>query len=289
MKYKYLLQKLVLSAFLLTTLHAENMLYVGLTDTGWQVFQCDLATMEQKQLTKSVGDKRTPIYSSDLAAVVYKGPKGRIWSVDAAGKESLLVDIIGCGDFTLDGQDVYFTRLVTGNPQRQQLWKAVGARPYQEMELIYRPEQGSLRQIQFRAGLFLATHIWQIGEEQIVLIDPNKKLEMRALTLPGEIASYPRWVNDTKVVYSYSDDQGNYDIHSMSINTSSKTKVGVTLLASGDYSEFTCSVNAEEDKYYYERLNANGSWSIASMDHEGNAVTALPLKRQAKEPFIFTP
>ena len=108
-----LLQKLVLSAFLATALHAENMLYVGLTDTGWQVFQCDLATMEQKQLTKSVGDKRTPVYSSEFAAVVYKGPKGRIWSVDTAGKESLLVDIVGCGDFTLDGKDVYFTRLVT--------------------------------------------------------------------------------------------------------------------------------------------------------------------------------
>ena len=291
-KHKSLLQKFALTAFLTTSsLHAEEMLYVGLTDTGWQVFQCDLATMKQKQLTKSVGDKRTPIYSSELAAVVYKGPKGRIWSVDTAGKETLLVDIAGCGDFTIDGQTVYFTRLVTDNPQRQQLWKAVGERPFKEMELIYRPEQGSLRQLQFRNGKFLATHIWKVGEEQVVLIDPSQKPEMRALTPTEVIASYPRWVNDTTAVYSRSDDTGNYDLESMTIPSaaSGKQAVAVTLLASNDYSEFACSVNIGEDKYYYERLDAEGTWSIASMNQEGGEVTPLSLKQQAKEPFVFNP
>ena len=268
------------------------MLYVGLTDTGWQVFQRSLETQQETQLTKSLGDKRTPIYSTELTEVVYKGPKGRIWSVDTTGKENLLVDIEGCGDFTMDGKDVYFTRLVTDNPQRQQLWKAVGEeRPFKEMELVYRPEQGSLRQLQFRAGKFLATHIWKVGEEQVVLIDPSKEPEMQALTPVKVIASYPRWVNDSEVVYSRSDSAGNYDLELISIpaNLNGVQPVPSPLLTSSDYSEFACSVNTGMDKYYYERLDENGTWSIASMDRQSGVVTALPLNQQAKEPFIFTP
>ena len=290
MKYKSLLRNLALGAILLSPLRADEMLYVGLTDTGWQVFHCDLVTMKQKQLTKSLGDKRTPIYSSAYKAVLYRGSKGRIWSVDSEGKESVLVDIIGCADFTVDGQDIYFTRLVTGNSKRQHLWKAAGERPFKEMELIYRPEKGSIRQPHFRDGKFLATHIWTVGEELVVVIDPNAQPVMSALTAPGELASYPRWINDQSAVFSYSiNDQGNYDIYTVDVLSavSSPQTSAKALLKGTEHSEFSCSLNTAEDLYYFERLDDKGIWSIASMDLEGESVTELPFKEQVKEPFVF--
>lgn len=274
-----------------TLSQAESLLYVGLTDTGWQVFQRSLESKKDQQLTKSVGDKRTPVYSSELSAVVYKGPKGRIWSVNDKGEENLLVDIESCGDFTLDGGDIYFTRLVTGNPQRQQLWKAGGEYPTQEMELIFRPEQGSLRQIQFRAGRFLATHIWTVGQEQVVIIDLSPEPSMRPLTPQKTIASYPRWVSDIQVVISQSDDQGNYDLHLVDVQSGNNHSESVfkPLTKTNNYSEFAVAISADGETYYSERLNEKGQWSIVNLNPVTGESTELNLERQAKEPSLVTP
>ncbi len=269
---------------------AQELLYVGLTDTGWQIFKRSLKTAEEEQLTKSFGDKRTPVYSKDLSGVVFKGPRGKIWKVDEKGQESLLVDLEGCGDFTLAGKEIYFTRLVTGNPQRQQLWKAVGDYPTKEMKLVFRPETGSLRQIQHRGGKFLATHIWRTGEERVVLIDPSKSGKaLQAITEAGRICSYPKWVDDRKILVSKRVDDHSYDfflIDLLSPNTSKR------LCDTPKFSEFSATSDQQGNHYYFERTDWQRQWSIARMaigagDGKMGEVTPVKLPRAAKEPSMI--
>lgn len=272
----------------LSAIQAEDLLYVGLTDTGWQVFERSLETQKTTQLTKSLGDKRTPVYSSELAGIVYKGPRGRIWKVTDKGEESLLVDLEGCGDFSVDGSDIYFTRLVTGNPQRQQLWKAEGDYPTSKMQLVHRPETGSLRQVQSRAGRFIATHIWKPGEESVVVIDPAQSPIMQSISPQGEISAYPQWINDREVIYSQRDNEYNYDLYLATDNKGNLSDKPTIkqLTDTADYSEYSAVLNAAADTYFIERLGKDGKWSLATINQETGETKPIKTSHQAKEPAL---
>ena len=275
---------------------AEKLIYVGLTDTGWQIFLKPLDGSASQQLTKSAGDKRTPVYSAELGGIVYKGSKGRVWLVTEAGEESLLVDIEGCADFCVDGKNIYFTVFVTGNPLRQQLWQAQGEFPTKERRLVFRPNDGSVRQIKFHTGKFLATHMWKVGEERVVWIDPSQKTEreiMRPVSNKNEVASYPQWIDSSNGIVSVRGEDDTYDLHRINIDESQMrgALVSEAITSTPSYSEFSSAISETNSLIYAERLsNDDRKWSIVSIDSKTKEIIELDLGRPAKEPsFMMDP
>ena len=294
---KSFFKSLLFCAFLLTpAMAAEKLIYVGLTDTGWQIFLKPLDGSASQQLTKSAGDKRTPVYSAGLGGIVYKGSKGRVWLVTEAGEESLLVDIEGCADFCVDEKDIYFTLFVTGNALRQQLWQAQGEFPTKERRLVFRPNDGSVRQIKFLAGKFLATHMWKPGEERVVWIDPSKNTEreiMRPITNRNKVASYPQWIDSSSGIISVRNEDDTYDLHRIHLHESTTrgALVSEAITNTPSYSEFSSAISATNSLIYAERLsNDDRKWSIVTIDLDTKKVTELDLGRPAKEPsFMLDP
>lgn len=259
---------------------SEKIAYVGLLDNGWQVHSYEIESNTITQLTTSDGDKRTPIFSKEFGGYIYKNAEGKICLVRETGEESILVDIPHCGDFTINNSDIYFTRLSTGNAQRQFVWKATGAYPTTSKELVYRPEFGSIRQLQYNDGKILATHIYKVGEEQVIIIDLKDTSQHEVLTPPKKMASYPRWISDEVLCVSVKGDNDNYDLFQINVKEPNKL---IPFVTTEESSEFYTSFN-DNSSMVFERLNETGKWHLVIRNTDNGIEQTLALPTAAKEP-----
>ena len=273
----------------------ETLLYTGLTRTGWQIHALNLSTGQTTQLTKSPGDKRTPLYSKSKDQILYRGPRGRILALNRQGEETVEVNLTGCGDFSLQKSDtdettetILVTRLVTGNPQRQQIWKAT---PPDHLDRVARAPEGSFRQIQTQDSRLFATHIWRSGEERVVELikqGADAAPDLVYWTSSQQIAAYPRWLGeDLGIISSLKVSSNNYDLHLISKAETASSP----LVSSEEFSEFGSTYHQQEQRIYYERVDKSGVWSLASVPirtTESRAPTSITLPHPAKEPAIVT-
>lgn len=284
--HKFLLFSLV--ALLVATQSAEaeqlkGLLFVGQSEFGWQVQLRDSVTTEVKQLTRSLGDKRTPWYSPSLDAVLFKTSDGRVWAVSSNGEEKLIIDVAGCADFVLfEGQQtVYVTKMVTGNSQRQLIWKGTGEFPITNLERFYSSDTGSLRQI--RAGheqQLLLTHIALPTPERVGILSLTTPPVLTYISEQGEEAAYPSFHSLEQTIISKRISPTNYDL----FICKDLRNTPVPLVESEDFSEFASTTEGEVT--YFERISLSGKWSVAKVDAKTKIVEPMKLPMQAKEPAI---
>ncbi|WP_411845741.1 hypothetical protein AAFN60_19190 [Roseibacillus persicicus] len=266
------------------------LVFTSLTELGWQVHIKDLESGEIRAISKNAGDKRTPKYCAVSNRIITRGPRGTIVAYDEQGNETELVNIPNCGDISVfpGKEDVLFTRLTTGNPQRQQIWKATPPFPKENSERITAVPKGSLRQVQPDASgtSFLASHLWRFGEERIVLLkereDKGLIFEFVPLTPEMRTAAYPGWLQDEQWVCSYRVSKRNYDLYRGSVGEEKFQP----LLETKEFSEFGSTFDAQSNRLYFERLSREGFWSLACLDLETLEVIALNLPAESKEPFF---
>lgn len=284
--HKFLFFSLLTIRFATQSATAEQpkgLLFVGQSEFGWQVQLRDPVTKKLKQLTRSLGDKRTPCYSSALDVVLFKTSDGRIWAVSSNGEEKLAINVAGCADFVLfEGQQtVFVTKMVTGNSQRQLIWKGTGQFPITNLERFYASDTGSLRQI--RAGheqQLLLTHIALPTPERVGILSLTTPPVLTYLSAQGEEAAYPSYHSFEQSIVSKRVSSSNYDL----FVCKDLKNDPVPLVVSENYSEFAST--SDGNVTYFERISLSGEWSVAMVDAKTKIVEPIKVPMQAKEPFI---
>ena len=279
-------------AFLTPACLAEPALeYTALTDLGWEVHLYDFKSQESKRLTTSAGDKRVPRYVSAWDAIAYRDSRGRINYVDSKGEEKVWAEVEGCADFIIQDQGeenppkAFVTRLVTGNPQRQLIWRLTLP---DVLHPAARAPKGSLRQLTLRPeGGFFATHLWRRGEERIIefqsSLEDTQDGEVVYWTSEKEVAAYPLYIPNKGLLYSYKTSPLNYDL----VLKKSAESSPQVIVASAEWSEQASALDAEGETLFFERSNKQGEWFLAQVslkEGEEGEVKVLELPHQAKEP-----
>lgn len=250
----------------------------------------DLESGKVRVLSKDAGDKRTPKYCAVSNRIIARGAGGAIVGYGADGKLVPLVDIPNCADIATvpKSESILFTRLTTGNPQRQQIWKASSPFPTQNSSRVTAVPKGSLRQVAPHPTeeFYLASHLWRFGEERVIVLkgeqDKGLIFEFEPLTPEMKTAAYPAWLQDGQWVCAYRVSKKNYDLYRGDI----KGGPFKPLLESEEFSEFGSSYSFNTGILYFERLDREGIWSLASLDLETQEVVPLELPTESKEPFF---
>lgn len=270
-----------------------EILFSGLTPTGWQIFRCDDSGAQVEQLTHSLGDKRGPRYSEVERSVYYRDSAGKLFRVDREGGNEVEVPLEsdGLSDFYLSGDTIYFNRRSTSNSLRRFVWawdkgKDAGG----ELRLVMRRDVGSLRQVTVSPSgrLAAATYLWRRNEERIVLFEtaPGKVSGLfEEVTPEFTVGTYPCWESEESILYSNKVSDDNYDLYRISLPDRAITPV----IKSDDASEFSACV-AAGGAIFFERQPHNTSsepqiWSVESSTGEE---IRLPLTMAAKEPFWYS-
>ncbi len=272
----------ILSCFGKPAPEAEGLLYYsGLTDRGWQIHRFDLVTGNVSQLTDSIGDKRSPHIVRTSGDLLFRDANGRISRLDGGGERLLSETLPNCSSFFFlpTSQDIFFTRLATGNPQRQFIWKQKLGED--KFYLVYRPSNGSVRQIVLSSdgGWIVGTWLANMGEERIFKVKKDGS-EFEFLTPPNRIAAYPAWSPDGKKVYfSYEVSKNNFDI--WMVDTRSKELNPV--YESKMESELAPALD-DAGTFLYCEQRGDGLPAILRVSIENQSATKLALPHAAREP-----
>ena len=133
-------------------------------------------------------------------------------------------------------------------------------------------------------GLYLASHLWRVGEERLVLLEEKEgqDLMFKPLPLTPEMrtAAYPMWLKEKQWVCAYRATDSNYDLYRGELGKTEFTPI----LETSDFSEFSSTYDAETNTLYFERLDTKGNWSIAALNLETMVLVSYDLGVQAKEP-----
>lgn len=264
--------------------------YTGLADNGWQVFCRDLATGKEQQLTSSPGDKRAPTWVDSMQKVVYKDALGQICAADAKGREAVLVKgVRTCAHFTvsLDGKNIYYTRLLANNPLRQSLWHANAEDDFSNPKLIFRMPRGSIRNVCISpSGEIIAmSHVWRDNEERLLLLnlaqlEKTPATEAKPITPELETAAFPRYTSSGKeIIYTKRVGRGNYDLFAYSLVGKQNSRVFDTLGTSEFY-----PWPSPDGRWLFYELRENAGNAIAVYDMTSKKHSQLTLPRPAKEP-----
>lgn len=265
-----------------------HLLYVGLTENGWQIFDYDLEQGISKQLTYSAGDKRSPQWDEANQRVISRDALGHVIVCSKEGTNQVLTPFSGCSDYAVvqGGSSIYYTRLATGNPQRQFIWRLpqLDGQP----ELIYRPKEGSMRQVRLSPdGQWLvATHLWRRAEERLIAIPLDKTLRGRYLTAEKQVAVFPSWsFNGQHIIFAKQVTSDNYDLYQVDLNT---RKIQ-PLLQTTEISELAPVTDRSDHFVYFEQHQKGQRVTLARLNIDSSQVTAFDLSRPAKEPFWYNP
>lgn len=207
----------------------EYIAFSRLTNNYWQIWIMSEDGMNQKQLTFSSEDKRSPVYVAQQKRIGYRNSNGELFTIDLNGddQKQLLTKfgVINSPDFAhksdlvvfarfdpraADVSDIWLTDLKTGTPNL--LTK--------DKQLKYQPK-------------------FSLNDDKITYIK-NKKNSVYSniwimnadgtnhhqLTDGDSIDMYPSFSPDGKfVIYSSKNDSGNYDIFIADVDKRSKEKV----------------------------------------------------------------
>lgn len=258
-----------------------KILYCGATQGGWQIFEGDLQTGLSTQLTKTLGDKRSPGYVRSRDWVTFKDSQGTVGYLENGSVVYPFEHERSIGDyaFSVNGDRCYFTRLATNNPQRQFLW-SISLDSDKGPQLVLRMDQGSLRQVQMSPnGKYLvATHIWRVGEERVVIIPTDFPDNYFYLSPEGEEAFSPSWSpNSEAVLFSMRTPDGTFDIYEGVVSNGQLRK----LLETKGMSEWYPSLDPAGQWVLFETAEAGGS-EIGYADVDRGIPSHLGIK--GKEP-----
>lgn len=277
-----------------------DLLYSGLTELGWQVFHFDETSQQSRQLTFGVGDKRTPRYSQHLQSVLYRSPTSQIqviknWNqANDKSKSEVLLKLDNCANFfPLPDGRIYFNRMATGNNQRRFAWVWDGKTPAPEgVSLVLREDQGSVSEIQISpdGNQAILIHFWRLGEERLLLFDPNAPgnpaaRKTKAVTPERTVSVYPAWLDDRTLVFSRQVSDKNFDLYLLELDGAEAREK--PLLETKNSSEFAAVAGADGKKIYFEQVNADGDSHLAVLDRKSGKVSKLAIKIPAKEPWWF--
>lgn len=263
-----------------------NLLYVGLAENGWQIFDYDLDEGISTQLTYSPGDKRSPQWNPSIRKVTFRDALGHVMAYSEKGEHQKLTSFGGCSDYALADQEfpLYYTRLAVGNPQRQFIWRLNELDG--EPELAYRPTKGSMRQVRLSPdGYWLvATHLWQRAEERLIAIPLDTSMSSRYLTAEKQVAVFPSWHPDSqRIVFTKQVSQDNYDLYQVDLDTR-KSKL---LLQTSEASELAPVVEKTGRFIYFEQHEKGQPVRLARLEIDSGQVISFDLPRPAREPFWY--
>lgn len=280
-----------------SALAESRMYYVGLAETGWQIFERNLESQEESQLTDSLGDKRFPTWVETLQKVIYKDAQGQICAIGETGEKVIVPGVRTCAHFavTQDGHQIYYTRLLANNPLRQSLWRATRqgtTDTYGDIELLYRMPRGSIRNVCLSPDdqIITFTHVWRDNEERIhslslKTLEKSSESQESTPSIPAitpELATcaFPRYSADGESIYYVKRvERGNYDI----LHYQKDTNQSSVLIGTKDQSEFSPFLT--EKKMYFEVRKGMNS-HISELDLASGEVDKLDITRPAKEPWV---
>jgi Tol biopolymer transport system component len=270
---------------------ADEIVYSGETDSGWQVFRLALPDGKPRQVTHSPGDKRRPTPVPGRDWIVTKDSQGRALVLEEDKETVLDPDIRSLGDLSVSGSGDwwYFTRLAVNNPQRQFVWrrKLEGGKNEEATELVLRPEKGSFRQVSLSPdGQYLAgTHIWKAGEERIVIIPLARPEDFFYVSPEDNEAFSPAWGPDGQDVYfAMKSESGDYDIFRASL--ADRTAKAVVQISGT--SEWFPSVSPNSEWLTCEQVE-NGKSILLLVNLQTGKKTVLQTPHSAKEPAWVMP
>jgi len=266
----------------------DGLLFSGHTENGWQIFAYNLKDFEITQITVDIGDKRIPSFNASTRRVYFKDSNGRIQFIGENGKSGFLLNAeAGCSSYVISpqGDTVYFTRLATGNTQRQFIWKAeIGSEDeLVPPEIFWRPDVRSARQLAINASgdWMLATHIKSIDTEQILKLPLDMDSAPQYITSASDISVYPVFSSDSSGFYfSKRISEKNFDLFFQGFTNSKE----INLSRTPDQSEFGASIDPESGIIFCEVRKGMGS-EIHRIDREKSSVSPLSIDFPACEPY----
>ena len=262
-----------------------NLLYVGLTENGWQVFQYDLASQKETQVTNSFGDKRSPQYFPAFDAIVFRDAFGKIKKVTEAGEELLSEHFDRCAEFSLlpGTKNVFYTWWAEGNRKRHHLWQF--KHKTGDTSIYRRPPEGSFSHLAFSpvSSDLVVTQIFNFQNERLVLLHPDIESEPEFITPLNVSCMFPSWTKDgRKVLFSMRKGVANYDLYEYDRNAGSIEP----LLLSDEFSECRAIAGDSDDVIIYEQRSQKGV-HLALLNRETKTTDRLNITREAKEPFWY--
>ena len=254
-----------------------------LTDEGWQIARYDLKGAEISIVTSGVGDKRNAQQLPEGGGIVYRNANGELCTI---GENSFWDAPGGVSSFCfslLPEMSVYFTRLATGNPQRQFLWERPPARAA-ETALVYRPPTGSVRQVSLAPDGQSAILTWirKKGEESLIRVwlTGKRRGETDVISEEMTINAYPSWSPDgLKLYFSRFVERGDFDLWVHDFATGA-TK---SLLERPDSSELSPTISGDGNHLYFEQRDGEGS-ALWSLDIANGKTSRLPISQSTREP-----
>ena len=271
-----------MSASLACAAPGGRLLYLGLTEEGWQVFSRDLVAGTEVQLTHSKGDKKYPRYAGVTQSVVFRDSEGYVTKVTGDVEERYCPDWGPCARFVIhpEGNRFYYTWWGPGNRQRHHLWEQ--SIRNKSPSLSRRSPSGSFSEIALSpdGSMLVATHLYDVTKERLLLIRLHDDQPMEYLTPETYGAVFPSWSHDgQRVLFSRSVGDANDDVYEVDINTRSVSPV----VQSRDTSEYRPVEDGSGRYVFFERRDERGV-VVACLDRQNGAVEQLDLGREAKEP-----
>lgn len=260
-----------------------KLLHLGLTETGWQVFEYDLSSQQTKQLTFSMGDKNWPRYVEATGMIAFRESRGYVYTY-SDGTEARWSEKTGmCASYALadQGKSMFYTWWAADNRGRHHLWRQGRGDAFPM--LFRRPDVGSFGHLAISPDgkRLVASQIPGFYEERLVLLDLDNKSPAEYLTPNTFRAMYPSWSLDGKrILFSGTRDSQNYDLYEVDIAT---RKIS-SLVASTDANEFAPVEGSDGAEVYYERKSA-GQVHLYVLDRKSGGIAQLDLPYPAREPY----
>ena len=262
-----------LFAITLSVVYAsDEFYYSGLTDDGWKIFKYG----ETKPISY-IGDCRRP--SLFEKTLYFKDSQGRVVLNQVGDKESsLLKGTQKICDYVVTPEGLYFTRLLTNEPTRQALWLLEEGEP----RLIYRFDEGSIRQLTYASGVLVFSKILGTYEEVIYKLSSNEPIR---LTEANHFCVSPS-LNQagTKMLFSKRMGKDNFDIFLLNLESKEERQLTQTATAT----ELSPSFSSDGMSIYFERRDEDLNQQIINFDLETQEEHLLTLPHPALEPWVVT-
>lgn len=203
---------LLLAASAPSTELKGTLLYSRLTDDTWQIWQADLETRKQTQLTDSPGDKRYPAFRPDGGVIYHATQHACYWMESGGPGKPVLKELWPVGDvaYSPDGRKVAFSKYEIGLVDSANLWASDTG---EKDPKILTHEPG----LQYNAawspdGKYIA-YVGTFGyrSAEIYLINPDGSGRLQ-LTRNEARDLLPAWSPDSSRIAYVSDTSGDYEI-----------------------------------------------------------------------------
>lgn len=260
-----------------------KLLHLGLTDTGWQVFEYELSGHKTRQLTFSKGDKSSPRYIGDNDTLVFRDSRGYIYVLEG-GKEQRWSEKVGmCSSYvyTDQGKAIYYTWWAADNRSRHHLWRQ--GREDDSPSRFKRPDVGSFGHLALSPDgkSLVASQIVGVYEERLVLLNLGDRTHAEYITPRSMRAMYPSWSADgNRILFSGTRDSQNYDLYELDVATHKLS----SLLISDNANEFAPVEGSNGKKVYFERKSGNQA-HLNVLDRKSGEIAQLDLPYQARGPY----